>query len=194
MCCELSVGHPSARLTPQGNILDACLVAIDALQLILTLTTQEASDLPSASLFRLLRLLKLARVLCVLRTDAFSDLLSMIQGMMGGMSTLIWSMILFFLTIYMVSLVFREAFGRGNVETVNPFFDSVPRSMITTFRCSFGDCSTNGGTPLFEHIHNTYGGFATLVCCCFVFVITIGLFNVVGLASSHQSQEMCSSY
>lgn len=163
----------------RGNILDACLVLIDVAQLILTSSIDDSADLPSASLFRLLRLLKLARVLSVLRTDAFRDLLTMIQGMLGGLSTLLWSMVLFFLTIYMVSLVFRELFGRGSAESVNPFFDSVPRSILTTFRCSFGDCSTSGGTPLFEHIHTEFGGLASILCCCFVFVITIGLFNVI---------------
>lgn len=148
-----------------GNILDACLVLVDVLQLVLTLSGvgDVGVDLPSASLFRLLRLLKLARVLCILRTDVFSDLLSMIQGMLGGMTTLAWSMVLFLLSIYIISLLFREAFGRGSDETVNPFFDSVPRSMFTTFRCSFGDCSTHGGTPLLEHINSEFGTPATLV-------------------------------
>jgi len=163
-----------------ANILDASLVLIDVVQLIMALAGfDDAGDMPSASLFRLLRLLKLARVLCVLRTEVFADLLSMIQGMMGGLTTLAWSMVLFFLTVYMVALLFREYFGRDPSVQVNRFFDGIPRSMLTTFRCAFGDCSTEGGTPLFEHIHQAYGAPASAVCCLFLFTITIGLFNVI---------------
>jgi len=165
-----------------ANAGDAFLVFVDLLQLLLMLSGlagDSNGDLPSASLFRLLRLIKLARLVRLLRTEVFRDLLSMIQGMMGGMTTLGWSMVLFFLTVYMVSLLFREAFGRRNADNIGEYFNSVPRSMFTTFRCSFGDCSTSGGVPIFEHVHAEYGALASMFYCCFVFTITIGLFNVI---------------
>jgi len=178
-----------------SNIGDALLVLVDLLQLVLALTGAADSDgdLPAASLFRLLRLLKLARVLRILRSEVFKDLLSMIQGMMGGMTTLIWSMVLFFLTVYMVSMVFREAFGRREKENVYELFNSVPRSMFTTFRCSFGDCSTSGGMPIFEHVHNEYGAVASIAYCCFLFTITIGLFNVISAIFVESTMAAASS-
>lgn len=66
-----------------------------------------------ASLFRLFRILKLARILRLLESEIFSDLLAMIHGMSGGMSRLMWSMAFFVLLLYVVSLMFRELFGRG---------------------------------------------------------------------------------
>lgn len=60
-----------------------------------------------------------------------------------------------------------------------PFFNSVPRSMFTTFRCSFGDCSTSGGVPIFEYVNESYGAAASIFYCLFVFGVTIGIFNVI---------------
>jgi len=164
------------------HALDAGLVFLDTLQLILVIadgSEHSGEGLPSASLFRLIRLLKLARILRPLRSDVFRDLLAMVQGMVGGMATLLWSVVFFVLFVYLVSLVFREVFGRREGASVSRFFDSVPRSMLTTFRCSFGDCTSSAGTPLFEHINNEYGAPASIGCCLFAFVITVGLFNVI---------------
>jgi len=114
-----------------------------------------------------------------LRNEVFKDLLSMIQAMLGGMATLVWSMVLFFLMVYVLALIFREMLGRRQTDNVYEFFDSVPRSMFTTFRCSFGDCSTAGGAPIFEFINKDYGWPVSVFCCFFVFAVTIGLFNVI---------------
>merc|ERR1719409_1096768 len=51
--------------------------------------------------------------------------------------------------------------------------------MMTTFRCSFGDCSTIAGTPIFEHVGQKYGNLFIFMYCIFVFSVSIGLFNVI---------------
>jgi hypothetical protein len=51
--------------------------------------------------------------------------------------------------------------------------------MYTVFRCSFGDCSSAGGVPIFEYILESYGGGYTMLYCLFIFVLTIGFFNVI---------------
>jgi len=175
-------GHFCGRAR-YSNCFDAFLVFIDLLQLSLMVIAPDAAkntgDLPSASLFRVVRLIKLTRLLRLLRNEVFKDLLSMIQGLMGGLTTLAWSMVLFLLMVYILALLFRELLGRKEKENVFEFFDSVPRSMFTTFRCSFGDCSTAGGVPIFEYVHKEYGWPVTLFYCLFVFIVTIGLFNVI---------------
>mmetsp|Transcript_29786 Transcript_29786/g.74901 ORF Transcript_29786/g.74901 Transcript_29786/m.74901 type:complete len:629 (-) Transcript_29786:9-1895(-) len=169
--------------TRYSNCFDAFLVFVDLVQLSIVLVDPAAAansgDIPSASLFRIVRLIKLTRLLRLLRSEVFKDLLSMIQGMLGGMTTLAWSMVLFFLMVYVLALLFRELLGRKEKENVYEFFDSVPRSMFTTFRCSFGDCSTAGGVPIFEYVQKDYGWPVSLFYCLFVFTVTIGLFNVI---------------
>merc|ERR1719487_2407787 len=88
-------------------------------------------------------------------------------------------MVLFFCTIYIFALIFREALGRVEEPVVTEMFDSVPRSIFTVFRCSFGDCSGPGGVPIFEHVQIHYGWVWSLTYCGFEYLITIGLFNVM---------------
>lgn len=161
-----------------GSCLDAILIWADFTQLVMEIADFDVPP-PSASLFRTVRLLKIARVLRLLKTDIFKDLLDMIQGIVGGLSTLLWSMVFFVLVVYSMALVFRELLGSRTVEHVNDMFNTVPRAMYTTFRCSFGDCSTPGGMPIFEFVYTEFGLFENLLYCLFVFCVTIGLFNVI---------------
>merc|ERR1712241_1112084 len=46
-------------------------------------------------------------------------------------------------------------------------------------RCSFGDCTTDGGTPIFEHVTLFRGGVWSFVYSGFNFIVVIGLFNVI---------------
>jgi len=178
-----------------SNLFDAFLILIDSISIFLELFFSDLLRAGSgneamavASLFRIVRLMRLARILRLLRSRVFQDLLSMIQGMLGGLATLGWSVVLFVIFIYVVSLVFRILLGpdRNSVpegseeaEQVQTYFEDVPRSMFTMVRCSFGDCTTDGGTPIFEHVTLFRGGVWSFVYSCFNFIVVIGLFNVI---------------
>lgn len=168
-----------------SNCFDACLIITDLIQLIIQITIPGISldDAPPASIFRTVRLIKIARVLRLVNIDVFKDLIQMIQGMLGGISTLMWSMVFFGLILYVAALLFRELLGRRKeAKNVTPWFNSVPRSMYSTFRCSFGDCANIAGQPIFEFVQEEmgeYSWFFSLIYCLFIFSITIGLFNVI---------------
>jgi hypothetical protein len=83
--------------------------------------------------------------------------------------------------VYVVALVCREIFGTAITtdDQVWEYFNTVPRSMFTVFRCSFGDCSSRTGVPIPEYIKLGYGGVASILYCMFLFSIVIGLFNVI---------------
>jgi len=105
--------------------------------------------------------------------------------MVGAVTTLAWAVILFLIVIYVVSLLFRESLGpelvgaATSTDDVGHYFQTVPRSMFTVFRCSFGDCTTASGTPLFEHVTRDRGGLWSIVYCAFLFIVVIGVFNVI---------------
>jgi len=168
-----------------SNLFDASLIVLDGTQVLMShlLSSFQASvdesGMPSASLFRVVRLIRLTRLIRLLRTEMFADLLCMIHGVMAGALTLFWAIVVFFMSVYVVALVCRESFGVRYVDDVYIYFQSVPRSMFTVFRCSFGDCSSQNGTPIPEFIAESYGGGFALLYCLFVFSMTIGLFNVV---------------
>eukprot|EP00928_Gymnodinium_smaydae_P071056 TRINITY_DN54737_c0_g1_i1.p1 TRINITY_DN54737_c0_g1~~TRINITY_DN54737_c0_g1_i1.p1 ORF type:complete len:572 (-),score=54.81 TRINITY_DN54737_c0_g1_i1:235-1950(-) len=165
-----------------SNRFDAALVCVDVIQMAIMLFSSPDSELANsagASLLRIIRVAKLARLVRLLRSRLFYDLLVMIRGLIGGMSTLGWAIIMFLVIVYVVALVFREAVGRQKIENVQEYFDSVPRSMFTIFRCSFGDCSAISGVPIFEHVHVHYGLAYSVLYCLFIFVVGIGIFNVI---------------
>jgi len=177
-------------VSKKSNLFDCSVVGVDLIQVLVALIFPSAKEslekTPSASLLRVLRLGKLLRVARVLRSPLFKDLLAMMQGMSAGMTTLGWAIILFVGMVYVIALILREVFGRSPLETsptisddILPFFNSVPRSMFTTFRCSFGDCNTDWGTPIFEAVYAEYGQLYSCLYFLFVFIVTIGLFNVI---------------
>jgi hypothetical protein len=162
------------------RIFDAGIIVVDVIFVVFQLAgTNLNTNALSASLFRIVRLGRFIRVLRVLKTNVFSDLLGMMQGIVGGIKTLQWAAILFILLTFVAALVCREALGRREEENVTEYFSTVPRSMFTIFRCSFGDCSSSGGVPIFEHVTEAYGGFYALLYCSFIFTMSIGLFNVI---------------
>jgi len=156
-----------------NHFLDALTLLTDITQLILF------TAWPSATLLRLVRLMKLTRLLRVLQLQVFDDVLTMIQGIIGGMGTLMWSLVLYVVMVYIMALLCRTMFGTTPVDNVYDFFKTVPRSMFTTFRCSFGDCTTTSGQPIFEFVHEGYGTVASILYCFFVFGVSIGVFNVI---------------
>eukprot|EP00929_Paragymnodinium_shiwhaense_P108408 TRINITY_DN7472_c0_g1_i1.p1 TRINITY_DN7472_c0_g1~~TRINITY_DN7472_c0_g1_i1.p1 ORF type:complete len:665 (-),score=122.27 TRINITY_DN7472_c0_g1_i1:271-2265(-) len=165
------------------NLLDAFLILSDLLQLVMQLAfpdqQEQLASIPSASLFRLFRLARLVRVLRLLRFRAFHTLFMMMQGMLGGLPTLGWALLLCMIFVYMAALMFREAFGREHNENIHEYFKDVPRAMITTFRCSFLECDTIQGAPIFQYVGEEYGYWAMGVYTLFAFSMSMGLFNVI---------------
>merc|ERR1712032_1768567 len=90
------------------------------------------------------------RLLRLLQSETLVDMLAMIRGIGNGIVPLMWSCILFVITVYVAALVTRELLGESHVERVRQHFYTVPRAFLTMFRCSFGDCTTIFGTPIFE--------------------------------------------
>merc|ERR1719189_1533093 len=86
---------------------------------------------------------------------------------------------LFLLMVYVMALVFRELLGREDRGNIRTNFETVAKAMLTTFRCSFGDCSGPTGDPIFTAVNEEYGALHTLLLSLFVFVVTIGVFNVI---------------
>jgi len=81
-------------------------------------------------------------------------------------------------------LVFTELLGSKKEitddTTAEWYFRSVPRSMYSIFRCSFGDCGTADGTPMAEIFLARSGGiWLSLLYSGFSFMVMIGLFNVI---------------
>jgi len=92
------------------------------------------------------------------------------------------------LLVYIISLLFREFFGRKsyfmtcagecNVD-IQFYFASVPRCMFTVFRFFFNDFTTDEGVSLFEGVQGGYGTLAGAFVAILFFGISVGIFNVI---------------
>eukprot|EP00927_Polykrikos_kofoidii_P010321 TRINITY_DN14363_c1_g2_i1.p1 TRINITY_DN14363_c1_g2~~TRINITY_DN14363_c1_g2_i1.p1 ORF type:complete len:636 (-),score=122.46 TRINITY_DN14363_c1_g2_i1:90-1997(-) len=169
-----------------GSSLEAILVLADASQLIaLMLGTDPLEDnSPSASLYRIARLVRLGRIARVFRIGFFNDFLKMINGMVGGTTTLLWSFLLTFIPVFLMAMTMRETLGRKGLpelgdDDMAQYFSSVPRSVFTVLRCALGDCNDESGRPLFVMASQTHGAGYGILYSAFVFIMTIGLFNVI---------------
>jgi len=182
------------------NWFDAVIVTIDSIQLVMLLTMDDSPFGGSgnfASVFRMARLLRLSRIMRLLPSRMFRDLLAMVAGIRGGMTALVWSLVLFGLFVFVVSLIFREGLGnpRDSGEDVAAYyFQTVPRSMFTIFRCSFGDCSTIAGTPIFEHVSETHGAVWSFAYSLFLFLVVIGMFNVISAIFVENTMSFASDF
>lgn len=172
------------------HIFDFIVILTDLSQLVLSrfVNSSITDETPSAAMFRMLRLARLMRLTRLVNLDFFDDLVAMISGIMGGVSTLGWAVVLFLIVVYVTSLMFREFFGRtsqimiceecGDVD-ITEYFNSVPRSMLTVFRYFFGDFSTVQGVSIYEGIQTSYGALAAFFVCIVFFIVFIGIFNVI---------------
>uniref|UniRef100_A0A7S2IPC6 EF-hand domain-containing protein n=1 Tax=Zooxanthella nutricula TaxID=1333877 RepID=A0A7S2IPC6_9DINO len=99
--------------------------------------------------------------------------------MLGGMRTLMWSVCLIILPVYALCLVFRETLG-SQVGHGAGYFNSVPRSFFTVFRCIvIGDCADDAGRPIFLLITEKYGWIWGVIYGVMSVFMTFGLFNVI---------------
>eukprot|EP00401_Gymnodinium_catenatum_P046132 CAMPEP_0117528116 /NCGR_PEP_ID=MMETSP0784-20121206/37148_1 /TAXON_ID=39447 /ORGANISM="" /LENGTH=68 /DNA_ID=CAMNT_0005324391 /DNA_START=1 /DNA_END=204 /DNA_ORIENTATION=- len=66
----------------------------------------------------------------------------MINGALGGVKTLFWSVLLVAIPVYAIALILRDTLGSVQGAVGKPF-QSLPMSCFTVFRCMVSmDCTT----------------------------------------------------
>lgn len=177
-----------------SNWYDIFFLLLDSSYHLLQLAGEPVLALPGV--FRLLRLGRITRVLCLLRFQGLQSMLTLLQGMIGGVEALAWSLVLYLIMLYTMSLVFRESLGGQDNLDMHIYFNSMQRSLYTTFRCSFGDCTDADGKPIFEHVvgREEYGSLISLFHSVFLFVVNIGLFNVISATFVESAMQASRSF
>jgi len=140
------------------------------------------TDDVSVLILRVVRLVRIAKVIRILRLEMFTELVVMVQGIVGGVRTLFWAVVLISIPLYCVCLVMRETAGNlpQSPDTGTESFATVYESFFTMFRCVVGgDCSTKDGRPVFALLSAAHGrGYALLYSIVIMFM-TFGMFNVI---------------
>jgi len=167
-----------------ANVFDFCLILIDIVQLVCgrLMKSNIFDGLPSAALFRICRLARLTRLVRMVKLQMVQDLIAMVTGIVGGLTTLMWSIILFFVFLYVIALCFRELYGNSQAmvddTNITNYFNSVPRAILTVFRYNFGDFDLGKGS-LLEAVPDAYGSASGIFVCTLFFVVNVGVFNVI---------------
>jgi len=120
----------------------------------------------------------------VLRFKIFSELKTMVNGVLNGMRVLFWAVVLLGFFIYCFGVFLRRTLGTmepDDREARKYFqnFATLPWAMFTLFRCFTDGCSAPDGTPLQVHLAQELGlAFMAVYVLAFLFV-TIGIFNLI---------------
>jgi len=150
------------------------LAGLEVAVSIISLSSGSPLQKSSWSVVRIVRMCRITRLARLIRFSLFKDLLMMINGMMGGMRTLFWSMVLILLPLYAVAVLLRDSIG-GNQN-----FDSLDNAMFTVFRCFVsGDCSDPDGRPIVVSMIKQHGTIYGVGYCTISLLMTFGLFNVI---------------
>mmetsp|Transcript_52212 Transcript_52212/g.122159 ORF Transcript_52212/g.122159 Transcript_52212/m.122159 type:complete len:666 (-) Transcript_52212:58-2055(-) len=166
------------------NLADLVIIAIALFGVVVTFSVRDDGALSNPIvIFRLARLARITRLIRLLRFDFFKELLTMVAGLFSGMRTLLWAFVLLFLAIYPMSLVLTQFIGQdestANDAQMRELFKTVPRSMLTVFRCVTGDCNFSDGTPAVLDLIERYGIVWIPIYVAVMLIVTLGLFNLI---------------
>jgi hypothetical protein len=127
------------------------------------------------------RLGRLARLVRLLRFKIFHELKMMIQGVIAGLRVLFWAVVLLFFFIYLLGVVLRKTMGDSELHhyAIYHSFETIPKSMLTLFRCFTDGCTAYDGTPLQIWFLEYYGFWFLLSYCLVYLFVTIGIFNLI---------------
>lgn len=122
----------------------------------------------------------------------------MIGGILSGLRTLFWAMILLLFVIFVLGLLTRSTLGEwcsvhlGRaphrfcdqphlLKFGSKLFSTLPRACFTAFRCLTEGCSSYDGTPLLVHIYDMswVGTGIVFVYVVAYLAVTFGLFNLI---------------
>jgi hypothetical protein len=137
-----------------------------------------------ARLARMARLTRLMRLLRLLRLHVFQELLLMIRGVVAGLRTLFWAIVLLMVLVYACAVMLMQTVGNDDVDVGEGdssilLFPSLMWSMFSIFRCFMSDGTLIDGTPLVGHLEAKYGVRFVLPYTFVTLFIVFGIFNLI---------------
>ncbi|CAK9022526.1 L type [Durusdinium trenchii] len=163
------------------NWFDLVLGATGVADLAIQLLTQ-GGGVEGTSLLRFCRLIRLVRIVKVFRIKAMKDLRLMVKGLVAGIRTLALAFMLLFGVLYVISGFATIAIGENDMakrEDLAKYFENIPISMFTAFRCFTGECVNNEGKPIHSILFDYLGWPFIFSYIASYMLVTMGIFNVI---------------
>jgi len=162
------------------NGFDFSLVLLGFVDAVLTLTKVGSHEAKTVGVVRIIRLTRLARLFRVFRAKHMKELYLMVKGVVAGMRTLLWAILLLFFTVYILGIFATATLKDKTPELADrDMFRSVPLSMFTVFRCLMGDCEDENGRPLVFMYYETHGVAFVAAYVFSTVLVVFGLFNLI---------------
>mmetsp|Transcript_39130 Transcript_39130/g.92050 ORF Transcript_39130/g.92050 Transcript_39130/m.92050 type:complete len:764 (+) Transcript_39130:129-2420(+) len=168
------------------NIFDIVIVLLGVTDIGLTLLFSISGEVNTSSFLalRMIRLLRLARLARVYRVSLFRELKLMVNGMLGLLRTLSCTIVVLFLTVYLLGILLVQVLGDVDGDEIvagqRVLFSTVPRAMYTVFRClMIGDCVAIDGTPISLHVSESVGWPYTIGYCAASILMNYGLGSLI---------------
>ncbi|CAJ1353834.1 unnamed protein product [Effrenium voratum] len=142
----------------------------------------DKTEASGTSLLRFFRLIRLVRIVKVFRIKFMRDLRLMVKGLVAGIRTLVLAFMLLFTVLYVISGFAAMSIG-SSPETVElglqPFFETIPASMFTAFRCFTGECVNDAGQPIHSLLAAEFGLPFIAGYVASYMLVSMGIFNVI---------------
>ncbi|CAE7546767.1 Catsper1 [Symbiodinium natans] len=168
------------------NMFDLFLGLTGVTDVIIQIVSDSNGDVFGTSLLRFCRLIRLVRIVKVFRLKAMKDLRLMVKGLIAGVKTLVMAFTLLFTVLYVISGFATMTLGQSlsdsddiAVRSLAKFFNTIPSSMFTAFRCATGECTDDEGQPLQSILASEFGVSFIFSYVASYMLVSMGIFNVI---------------
>lgn len=164
------------------NWFDLFLAGTGVTDVSVQLASSKSSDIFGTSLLRFCRLIRLARIVKVFRLKFMKDLRLMVKGWIAGIRTLALAFTLLFAVLYVLSGFATMTIGNSprTVEVdLQHYFETIPNTMFTAFRCFTGECVNDKGHSITSVLADEFGVAFILGFVASYMLVTMGIFNVI---------------
>ncbi|CAE7486069.1 CAC [Symbiodinium natans] len=183
------------------NIFDLLMVSLSIVELLVDLILQEHFASGTFRILRILRLARSARGLRIIRLIRFIRPLRILVFSIGiTLKSLIWSVILLLLIIYLFSILFSDAYltavassyPQGDVAALQTFFGSLQLSMLTLFAAISGGLEWRHAMSPLSVVGWVWAAlFILYIAFCIFAVLNVmtGVFCHSAIAGAEQDHE-----
>jgi len=162
------------------NVFDSLLVILGLLDMMINTFWEAQEGTAFFSVMRIVRLTRLARLFRVFRMKHMKELSLMLMGVIAGMRTLLWAIVLLFSAVYILGVFATLSVGGKPPPTMDvDLYASVPVSMFTVYRCLMNDCMDEQGRPIVYLYAEEFGAPFALGYIASTTVIVFGVFNLI---------------
>jgi len=125
--------------------------------------------------------MRITRLSRVLRFKMFHELRLMLQGVIVGLRTCLWALVLLVVMVFIIALCIQSVMDEDLRENY-PELRSLDVTMLTVYRCVSDGCTDNKGQPLQAQLYAVAGKWRSLFFILYFSVtllVSIGIFNLI---------------